>query len=158
MRLRSIDFKRNCIWIVEAVNNSRIHTPKFHRSNRPIQLTEGDMEQLRKFLAKRPNAAPDDWIFPSNRVNGPRQYASIMTRRIQPKVKELGLPHVTWRLFRHWHATYLVDANVPVKATQERMGHSRSELTLKYYVHLTSFAGNMAAQTMSSAFKNNVEN
>lgn len=53
LRLRSIDLTRKCIWIVEAVNNSRIQTPKFHRANRLIQLTEGDMEQLRRFLSAR---------------------------------------------------------------------------------------------------------
>lgn len=38
------------------------------------------------------------------------------------------------------------------------MGQSRPELTLKYYLHLMSFASNLAAQTMSSAFKNSAEN
>jgi integrase len=153
LRRRSVDFQRNCIWIVEAVNNSRVHTPKFHRANRPIQLTEGDMEHLRGFLARRPDAGPDDWVFPSDRVNGPKQYASIMTRKIQPKAKRLGLPHVTWRLFRHWHATLLGDARVPVKATQERMGHSRAEITMKFYTHLTSTAADQAAQAVSSALR-----
>src|SRR4051794_17197430 len=151
LRRRSIDFQRSCIWIVEAVNNSRVHTPKFHRSNRPIHLTQDDMEHLRRFLARRPNASPDDWVFPSDRVDGPRQYASIMTKNIQPKAKELGLPHVTWRLFRHWHATLLGDASVPIKATQERLGHSRPEITIKYYRHLTSLSAEKAAKTASLA-------
>lgn len=116
-----------------AVNNGRVYTPKFHRSNRPIQLTEDDMRRLRVFLARRPGASPGDWVFASDRVNGPKQYASIMTRKIQPKAMSLGLPHVTWRLFRHWHATLLGDAKVPIKATQERLGHSRAEITMKYY-------------------------
>lgn len=154
LRRRSIDFQRKCIWIVEAVNNTRVHTPKFHRSNRPIHLTEADMERLRGFLAKHPDAKPDDWVFPSKRVNGPKQYASIMTRKIQPKAKSLGLPHITWRLFRHWHATLLGDSSVPIKATQERLGHSRPEITMKYYTHLTSMAAEQAAQTASSALKN----
>ena len=31
------------LWIVRAVNRGRLHTPKYHRSNRPIQLTESDV-------------------------------------------------------------------------------------------------------------------
>jgi len=88
---------------------------------------------------------------PSDRVDGPRQYASIMTKDIQPKAKELGLPHFTWRLFRHWHATLLGDASVPIKATQERLGHSRPEFTIKYYRHLTSLSAEKAAKTASLA-------
>jgi hypothetical protein len=35
---------------------------------------------------------------------------------------ELGLPHITWRLLRHWGATQMVEARVPLKAAQERLG------------------------------------
>jgi integrase len=156
LRRRAVDFQRNCIWIVEAVNNGRIHTPKSHRSNRPIQLTEEDMLRVRTFMKRRPSAGPEDWLFPSERTDGPKQYASIMTKKIQPMAKELGLPHMTWRLFRHWHATLLGDAKVPIKATQERMGHSRAEITMKYYTHLTSAAAELAAATASLALKKEV--
>ncbi len=46
LRRKSIDFQHKCIWILEAVNNGRAHTPKYHRSNRPIPLTAEDMERL----------------------------------------------------------------------------------------------------------------
>lgn len=95
---------------------------------------------------------------PAHRLVCPRQYANIMTREIQPKAKSLGLPHITWRLFRHWHATVLGDAGVPVKATQERLGHYRSEITMKFYTHLTSAATDQAAQTDSAALGNQALN
>lgn len=114
------------------------------------------MERLRGFLARRPDASLDDWVFPSDRVDGPKQYASIMTIKIQPKAKMLVLPQVTWRLFRHWHATVLGDALVPIKATQERLGHSRPEITMKYYTPLTSLAAEQAAKTASLALKKDV--
>jgi integrase len=112
------------------------------------------MLRVRAFMEKRPNATPEDWLFPSDRMDGPKQYASIMTKKIQPKAKSLGLPHVTWRLFRHWHATLMSDSKVPVKATQERMGHSRAEITMKYYTHVTSTAAEQAANAASLALKN----
>jgi predicted DNA-binding transcriptional regulator AlpA len=31
------------LWIVRAVNRGKFHTPKYHRGNRPIQLTEADV-------------------------------------------------------------------------------------------------------------------
>jgi integrase len=76
-----------------------------------------------------------------------------MTKKIQPKAKSLGLPHVTWRLLRHWHATLLGDAQVPIKATQERLGHSRPDITMMYYMHVTSPSAELAAQTASSALR-----
>ena len=32
--------------MVRAVNQGKLHTPKYHRSNRPIRLTEADVERL----------------------------------------------------------------------------------------------------------------
>jgi integrase/recombinase XerD len=36
---------------------------------------------------------------------GPIWHEDLLGRVIQPAAKELGLPHVTWRLLRHWGAT-----------------------------------------------------
>ncbi len=34
------------LWIVRAVNRGKFHTPKYHRGNRPLQLTDADVERL----------------------------------------------------------------------------------------------------------------
>jgi hypothetical protein len=34
------------LWVVRAVNQGELHTPKYHRSNRPIRLTEADVARL----------------------------------------------------------------------------------------------------------------
>jgi hypothetical protein len=33
------------LWVVRAVNQGEIHTPKYHRSARPIRLTEADVQR-----------------------------------------------------------------------------------------------------------------
>jgi integrase len=50
------------------------------------------------------------------------------------------------------------DSKVSVKATQERMGHSRAEITMKYYTHVTSAAAEEAANAASLALKKGVAN
>jgi hypothetical protein len=42
------------------------HTPKYHRSNRPIRLTEADVHWLLR-LKERVGAKHEDWMFP-NRI------------------------------------------------------------------------------------------
>jgi hypothetical protein len=32
--------------VVRAINNGGLHTLKYHRANRPIRLTEADIERL----------------------------------------------------------------------------------------------------------------
>ncbi len=53
---------------------------------------------------------------------GPMWHEDLLGRVIQPVAEKLGLPHVTWRLLRHWGATEMVEAKVPIKAAQERLG------------------------------------
>jgi hypothetical protein len=47
---------------------------------------------------------------------GPFRHEELLGRVIQPVADELGLLHITWRLLRHWGATQMVEARVPIRA------------------------------------------
>ena len=81
--------RRRNLWVVRAVNQGKLHTPKYHRSNRPIRLTEADVERLLA-LKERMKAQDEDWVFP-NRIKkgktmkpGPIWHETLLARRIQP--------------------------------------------------------------------------
>ena len=142
------------LWVVRAVNQGKLHTPKYHRSNRPIRLTEADVERLLR-LKERMKAQEEDWVFP-NRIKkgktmkpGPIWHETLLARRIQPVAERLGLPHITWRLLRHWGATQMVEERVPIKAAQERLGHSRPDILLKIYAHVLDASADAAAESLS---------
>lgn len=145
---KDLDAEKRMLWVVRAVNRGKLHTPKYHRTNRPIRLTEEDVQRLLALKA-RANAKDEDWVFPNNRKTGPIWHEDLLARRIQPAARELGLPHITWRLLRHWGATQMVEAHVPLKAAQERIGHSRPDILLKYYAHVLDESADMAAATLS---------
>jgi integrase len=145
---QDLDVKKRELWVVRAVNRGKLHTPKYHRSNRPIRLTGADVKRLLALKA-RTKAKDDDWVFPNNRKTGPIWHEDLLARRIQPVAKELGLPHITWRLLRHWGATRMVEGHVPVKAAQERLGHARPDILLKHYAHVLDESADMAAETLS---------
>jgi integrase/predicted DNA-binding transcriptional regulator AlpA len=150
-----LDAEKRMLWVVRAVNRGKLHTPKYHRTNRPIRLTEADVERLLTLKRLR-EAKDDDWMFP-NRIKtegrkmkpGPIWHEDLLGRVIQPAAKQLGLPHVTWRLLRHWGATEMVEAKVPIKAAQERLGHSRPDILLKFYAHVLDASADEAASTLS---------
>lgn len=98
---KDLDAERRELWVVRAVNRGKLHTPKYHPSNRPIRLTQADVERLLALKA-RTKAKDDDWVFPNQRKTGPIWHEDLLARSIQPVAKELGLPHITWRLLRHW--------------------------------------------------------
>ena len=137
------------LWVVRAVDQGKLHTPKYHRTNRPIRLTDADVERLLA-LKTRMQAKDQDWVFPNQlrraRMKpGPISHEEALARRIQPVARELGLPHITWRLLRHWGATQMVEERVPIKAAQERLGHSRPDILLKYYAHVLDASADTAA-------------
>jgi integrase len=146
--------EQRMLWIVRAVNRGKLHTPKYHRSNRPIRLTKEDVERLLQF--KELSQAPDDdWMFPNRIKNGkkmkrgPIRHEDLLGRVVQPAARELDLPHITWRLLRHWGATQMVEGRVPIKAAQERLGHSRPDILLKIYAHVLDASADAAAATLS---------
>ncbi|HVC48537.1 MAG TPA: tyrosine-type recombinase/integrase [Terracidiphilus sp.] len=145
---KDLNAERHELWVVRAVNRGKLHTPKYHRANRPIRLTEADVERLLALKA-RTKAKDDDWVFPNNRKTGPIWHEDLLARCIQPAAKELGLPHITWRLLRHWGATQMAEGHVPIKAAQERLGHSRPDILLKFYTHVLDESADMAAETLS---------
>jgi Site-specific recombinase XerD len=60
-----------------------------------------------------------------------------------------GLPHITWRLLRHWGATQMVEANTPIKVVQQRLGHSRPNTVLIYYARVLDKSADSAASLVS---------
>jgi hypothetical protein len=92
-------------------------------------------------------------VFPNSRKTGPIWHEDLLSRRIQPVADELGLPHITWRLLRHWGATQMVEARVPLKAAQERLGHSRPDILLKFCAHVLDASADMESTTKKAAKK-----
>jgi hypothetical protein len=49
---KALEAEKQLLWIVRAVNCGKLHTPKYHRTNRPIRLTEADVERLLALKAR----------------------------------------------------------------------------------------------------------
>jgi intergrase/recombinase len=73
-----------------------------------------------------------------------------MGKKVQPVAQKLGLPHIMWRLLRHWGTTQMVEKRVPIKAAQQRLGHTRPDILLKHYAHVLDESTEFAAETLSS--------
>jgi hypothetical protein len=67
---KDLDAGRRMLWVVRTVNRGKLHTPKYHRTNRPIRLTEADVERLLA-VKSRMKAEDGDWMFP-NRIKRAR--------------------------------------------------------------------------------------
>jgi len=141
--------------IVRAMNKGKFHTPKYQKGKRIIRLSKADVDRLLS-LKRKVNAKEDDWMFP-NRIKkggaklkpGPMWHEHILARKIQPVADRLQLPHITWRLLRHWGVTQLVGGGTDLKVAQQRLGHSRPSTTANYYLHVLPKNADAAADLIS---------
>jgi site-specific recombinase XerC len=157
-----LDAENLNLMVVRAVNQGEIHTPKYHRSDRPIRLTEADVRRLLA-MKERMKAQDDDWMFP-NRIKkvgtkmkpGPIWHETILGRRVQPVARKLDLPHITWRLLRHWGVTKMIRAKMELPAVQQRVGHSRPGILLEHYAEVLPPSADDAAEAMTGFLGNQV--
>jgi integrase len=62
-----------------------------------------------------------------------------------------GVTGVRLHDLRHWQATQLLDAGVPVPTVAARLGHADGTTTMKIYAHRTVRGDEMAAQVVQAA-------
>lgn len=63
------------------------------------------------------------------------------------------LPHITIKGLRHTHATIMLQASVPTKVVQERLGHSNFSTTMNIYSHVTETMQKDAVELFSKQMK-----
>jgi len=106
-----------------------VHPPKTRKSARVIALDMATVEMLRR----RQQAAAGEWVFPAP-DGGPRS-PWYMTKYMAGACKAAGIPHRSFHILRHTHATLLLAAGVNPRIVQERLGHSNLSMTLGTYYH-----------------------
>jgi integrase len=62
-----------------------------------------------------------------------------------------GVTGVRLHDLRHWQATELLDAGVPVPTVAARLGHADGTTTMKIYAHRTTRGDEQAAEVVAAA-------
>lgn len=69
--------------------------------------------------------------------NGKHMTPSLISHRFTALCRELGLdPAYHFHTLRHTHATWLLQGGCDMRTIQERLGHSRVDITLRLYSHV----------------------
>jgi len=75
----------------------------------------------------------------------------ILANVLQPAAEAAGLGRVTWHQFRHIHSSLLNDLKVPVKISQEHLGHAGISRTLNINTHVVDASHRKAIETLERA-------
>lgn len=114
-------------------------------SCRTVALTTQDVEMLQRYRKWQQKYADEmgeiyDWhnnfMFTSER--GCALSSTNFLRRIfRPLLRECGIPDsFTFHQLRHYHASVLLEAGVPVTVIAQRLGHASCKTTLDIYSHV----------------------
>jgi integrase len=145
--------------ITEA-NGKRIFNswPK-NKKPRSIKLTTGLarlLESLKLEHDKR-KASLGETFNPLNLVfcnsAGNIMSQSEISRALKKSIKAAGLPDIRFHDLRHSHATILLEENVHPKIVSERLGHSRFNVTMDIYSHVTQSMEELAVGTLDKILK-----
>jgi integrase len=141
--------------LVEGPDGPELRSTKTHRTYR----VELDAETLDVLIAHRDWASAQArrggaqltasaFVF-SSRPDGARPWLpNWLTKRFIATRRAAGLPHFRLHDLRHFMATEMLAAGVPIATVSQRLGHARASTTLNVYAHSVPGGDRKAAETL----------
>lgn len=136
-----IDFENGSVSITKTLNSKgKLNSPKSKASLRDIDIDNNTIQLLKTYqlrqvqeawkLRRKEKVVFSDFIhdYPSNKTLG---------TRLRTQFKKAGVPNIGFHGFRHTHASLLLNAGIPYKELQDRLGHSTLSMTMDTYSHLS---------------------
>ncbi|HFH9839212.1 TPA: tyrosine-type recombinase/integrase [Streptococcus suis] len=136
-----IDFSRKKISITKTVNNHlQINSPKTRTSNRIIDIDNQTIMMLKKYQKRQKLAAwelgkTEKLVFSKFTDKYPSK--NYQLDRLHATLKKAGIEEAGFHAFRHTHASMLLNAGLPYKQLQLRLGHSNLATTMDIYAHIS---------------------
>jgi integrase len=150
---RAISFTRA---LVQGIHGPELRWTKTHRTYR----VELDRETLKVLLAHRSasetNArqaarqiTDNAFVFGSRPDGGEPWLPNWLTKRFVSARRAAGLPHFRLHDLRHFMATEMLGAGVPIATVSQRLSHARASTTLNVYAHAVPGGDRGAAETLA---------
>jgi integrase len=131
-----IDWKTLQMDVTRSVVDGIVGKCKTETSRKPVPIDAFTAGELLAWKQETCYAAPEDWVFASERVQGkmPPWADTLLDRFLQPAAKKAGITKwVGFHSFRHTYSTLLKANNEDVKVVQELMRHANISTTMNVY-------------------------
>jgi integrase len=153
-----VDLPSRRLGIVQTLTEDRegklqATPPKTASSRRTIELPDVAVEALAALRKQQESTGyKGAWVFP-DRDGGPRRKSNLIRRSLKPLLSEAGLPNITFHSLRHVANSILLAQGESVKVAAERLGHSRTRMTLDVYAHVLPTTQRRAADRLDGLFR-----
>jgi integrase len=130
-----VDLVKGILSVRASIWEGTLQSTKTAAADRALPLSRKLQQHL---LAYRQNLWRQNdmqLLFP-NGSGKPCRSSGLLERKLQPLLERLGIRRAGFHAFRHANATLLDRMNSPMKIRQQRLGHSKAEMTLSLYTHV----------------------
>jgi integrase len=146
LRWQDVDFERGILSVRQTVGALRgkpdVKPPKTRSSIRDVPVPVEVMAALREHrrrqneqrLALGPVWEDNDLVFAA--ANGRPIYPDNLKRDFERLVHLAGVPRIRIHDQRHTHVTLAIAAGADIGAVSQRIGHSRTSITMDVYHHV----------------------
>jgi integrase len=154
-----VDFHTRRITIHTAVTtegkNTVISEPKTRSGYRTLVAPPQVLDSLQEWKTHIDKRVPNhsNFVFCSTRTGALRTYQGFRAGFIH-FLERNKLPHITLHMFRHTHATMLLEQGVNMVAMQKQLGHADIGTTLGIYSHIMPEIHEQTADTLSKLYDN----
>ena len=158
LKWSDIDLQNGSISVTKTLNTLKeITSPKSKSSIREIALDTKTVLMLRLYKARQSQIGREigvtfEKVF-SDTFDNYRE-AGALRFRLEKHLKLAGCPRLSFHAFRHTHASLLLNAGLPYKEIQTRLGHSKISMTMDIYSHLSKDNKKKATSFYEKAIEN----
>lgn len=153
-----LDFSCKTLTINKTLSQTRkgymVTSPKTKSSIRIISIDDKTCKVLKRWQIRQ-----KEFFFQANVTNtatiifstyeGKYSNRQALYQRSARIATFVGLPNIGTHGWRHTHASMLYEAGIPMKETQERLGHASLEMTNTIYTHLNRKQKNATAEKLA---------
>lgn len=153
-----IDFENSLIKINKTLNRyQETNTPKSKTSVRDIDIDRATLLMLKQYKNRQQIEAwqlgKTETVVFSVFVTK-YAYACNLRKRLNKHFDNAGVTNVSFHDFRHTHASMMMNAGLPYKELQHRLGHSTLAMTMDTYSHLSNENAKKAVSFFETAISN----
>lgn len=150
-----IDLDRAVVHVTKTLNRMQeVNSPKSKSSYRDIDIDPKTVTILKQYKRRQTQEAwkigrTEKVVF-SDFIHEYPNNSTLFTR-LKTHFKRAKVPNIGFHGFRHTHASLLLNAGIPYKELQHRLGHSTLSMTMDTYSHLSKESAKKAVSFYETA-------
>ena len=149
-----IDFDKTQISITKTLNRYlTINSPKSKSSIRVIDIDKATLSMLKNYQQQQCLEAGYQPKVVFSPITDTYAKVAGLRQRLERHFRLAGVENVGFHGFRHTHASLLLNAGIPYKELQHRLGHSNLSTTMDTYSHLSEENAKTAVTYFENALK-----